>query len=35
VLKAEWNNYEGKEIIEKRFKSSVYLDQNELRDFKK
>ncbi|CAD8093529.1 unnamed protein product [Paramecium primaurelia] len=30
VLTAEWNNYEGREFIEKRFKSSVCLNQEVL-----
>ncbi|CAD8192008.1 unnamed protein product [Paramecium octaurelia] len=30
ALTAEWNNYEGREFIEKRFKSSVCLNQEAL-----
>ncbi|CAD8120843.1 unnamed protein product [Paramecium sonneborni] len=35
ILTAEWNNYEGKEIVEKRFKSSVCLNQEILSQYKK
>ncbi|CAK62920.1 unnamed protein product (macronuclear) [Paramecium tetraurelia] len=35
ILTADWNNYEGKEYIEKRFKSSVCLDQEILSQYTK
>lgn len=35
ALTAEWNNYNGKEIIVKKFQSSVCLNEEELANYKK